>query len=55
MNFIRDNQPIIVLSFIVVAMFIMAVALSPALRQGQEWAFAHHSVREVLSSLMKGK
>lgn len=55
MNFIRNHQEHIIIALVVVVPVVMAVAFAPGLRSGQEWAFAHHSVREVLAAAMRGQ
>lgn len=55
MNFIRNHQEHVILALVVIVPVVMAVAFAPGLRQGQEWAFAHHSVREVLAAVVRAK
>lgn len=48
MTHIKNNQEFILLGLVVLGMAIMAVAIGSSFRGGNEWAFAHHSVRQVL-------
>ena len=54
-TFLEDHEPILCVTLAIVAMFAMAIAFAPVFRQGNEWAFAHHSVREVLAAVVRGK
>lgn len=55
MNFIRNHQEHILIAIVVIVPFVMATAFALGFRSGQEWAFAHHSVREVLAAVVRAK
>jgi hypothetical protein len=55
MNFLRDNEALILLYTVLIVVLVMAIAFAPALRMGQESAFAHYSVREVISGIARNR
>jgi len=55
MNFLRDNRELIFLYSLVIGLLVGSIALGPAVRMGQESAFAHHSVREVVAGIARAR
>jgi len=55
MNFLRDNQPIIVLSLVIVGLFVMAIGTAQDFRGGNEWAFAHQKAHEIFALIVRFK
>lgn len=54
MKFLRNNQELIVLYAVLIFMLAGSIGVTQNYR-GQESAFAHHSVREVLAAIVRGK
>lgn len=54
MNFLRNNQELIVLYAVLIFLLTGAIGVTQNYRS-QESAFAHHSVREVMAGIVRGK
>lgn len=55
MKFLRDNEFLIFLYGVVLLILVMGIAFAPTSQAGYESAYIHHSVREVLAAIVRGK
>lgn len=55
MNFLRDNEFLIMLGFVVIGLFLMASGVAYDFRGGNDWAYGHQKAHEIFALIVRSK